>query len=174
MATKTKIVLDADVIIHFVKAQRFSQLFDIFPEYEFLLLDVVYAEVTQHRATKVQIDNTLQFFGKRISSVRFAPKGASMMEYARLLRTLGKGESACMVYCRDNHDVLGSSNLRDIRDYCAENGITYLTTLDFLYYAYIRKKMTKEECDAFIEEVVSKDSKLPSVDISQYHCEVLI
>lgn len=79
-----------------------------------------------------------------------------------------------MVYCRDNHDVLGSSNLRDIKQYCSENGITYLTTLDFLYYAYIRKKITKEECDAFIEEVISKDSKLPKIDISQYNCDVQI
>lgn len=79
-----------------------------------------------------------------------------------------------MVYCRDNNDVLGSSNLRDIKQYCTENGITYLTTLDFLYYAYIRKKITKEECDAFIEEVISKDSKIPRIDISQYHCDVQV
>lgn len=174
MTMKTKIVLDADVIIHFVKAGKFSLLLDIFPEYEYIMLDVVYDEVTKYRATKVQVDNTLQFFGKRISSVRFAPKGESTMEYAKLLRTLGKGESACLVYCRDNHDVLGSSNLRDIKEYCASNGITYLTTLDFLYYAYIRKKLTKEECDTFIADVVSKDSKLPSVDISRYHCEVIL
>jgi len=169
---KTKIVLDADVIIHFVKAERFGLLLDIFPEYEYLILDVVYAEVSKRRETKIQIDNALRFFGNRISSVKFFPKGESMKEYAKLLKTLGKGESACMVYCRDNYDVLGSSNLRDIKEYCANNGITYLTTLDFLYYAYVRKKMTKEECDAFIEVVVSKDSKLPFVDISQYHCEV--
>lgn len=174
MATKAKIVLDADVIIHFIKAGQFSLLLDIFPEYEYLILDVVYAEVTKHRPTKIQIDNTLNFFSTRISSVIFAPKGASMMEYAKLLRRLGKGESACMIYCRDNHDVLGSSNLRDIKDYCAANGITYLTTLDFLYYAFLRKKMTKEECDAFIDAVISNDSKLPRIDISKYHCEVVV
>lgn len=79
-----------------------------------------------------------------------------------------------MVYCRDNYDVFGSSNLRDIRQYCKKNGITYLTTLDFLYYAYVRKIMRKEECEAFIEEVIKKDSKLPRIDISQYICEVQI
>ncbi len=174
MANKTKIVLDADVIIHFIKAGQFSLLLDIFPEYQYLILDVVYNEVTKHRETKTQIDNTLQFFSSRISNIKFAPKGESIREYARLLRSLGRGESACMVYCLDNHDVLGSSNLRDLKQYCSENGITYLTTLDFLYYAYIRKKITKEECDAFIEEVISKDSKLPRIDISQYNCEVQI
>ena len=174
MANKTKIVLDADVIIHFIKAGQFSLLLDIFPEYQYLILDVVYNEVTKHRETKTQIDNTLQFFSSRISNIKFAPKGESIREYARLLQSLGRGESAGMVYCRDNHDVLGSSNLRDIKQYCSENGITYLTTLDFLYYAYIRKKITKEECDAFIEEVISKDSKLPKIDISQYNCDVQI
>lgn len=35
---KTKIILDADVIIHFVKAEAFSLLPDIFPEYEYVIL----------------------------------------------------------------------------------------------------------------------------------------
>ena len=172
MPNKTKIVLDADVIIHFIKACRFNLLLDIFPEYHYIILDVVYNEVTKHRETKTQIDNTLRFFSSRISNIKFDPKGESIREYARLLQSLGRGESACMVYCTDNHDVLGSSNLRDIKQYCVDNGITYLTTIDFLYYAYIRKKITKEECDAFIDEVISKDSKLPRIDISQYNCPV--
>ena len=170
MTTKIKIVLDADVIIHFVKAGQFSLLLDIFPEYQYLILDVVYDEVTVNRAMKTQIDNTLTFFASRIANVRFEPKGESRLEYARLRNTLllGKGESACMVYCRDNKEVLGSSNLGDIKEYCSLNQIKYLTTLDFLYYAFIRKKMTKEEVDAFIAEVVAKGSKLPAADIEKY------
>ena len=46
MANKTKIVLDDDVIIHFIKAGQFSLLLDIFPKYQYLILDVVYNEVT--------------------------------------------------------------------------------------------------------------------------------
>lgn len=166
MTAKTKIVLDADVIIHFVKAGQFSLLLDIFPEYQYIILDVVYDEVTVNKATKTQIDNTLKFLSARIANVTFAPKGESRLEYARLRSTLllGKGESACMVYCRDNQDVLGSSNLKDIKEYCSQNQITYLTTLDFLYYAYIRKI----EIDAFIKDVRAKGSKLPDTDIEKY------
>lgn len=40
--------------------------------------------------------------------------------------------------------------------------------IDFLYYAFIRKKMTKGDVDAFIADVFSKGSKLPSVDIEKY------
>ncbi len=53
MVAKTKIVLDADVIIHFIKAERFSLLLDIFPEYEYIILDVVYSEVTVNHSMKV-------------------------------------------------------------------------------------------------------------------------
>ncbi len=174
MATKTKIVLDADVVIHFMKADRLVFLLDIFPEYEYILLDVVYSEISRHSKAKIQIDNTLAFFKQRISTVAFTPTGDSIREYARLISTLGRGESACMVYCRDNRDVLGSSNLRDIKEYCAANGITYLTTIDFLYYAYTRGKMTKEECDDFINAVIDKGSKLPRTDISTYVCHVQV
>ena len=88
MTAKTKIVLDADVIIHFVKAGQFSLLLDIFPEYQYIILDVVYDEVTVNKATKTQIDNTLKFLSTRIANVTFAPKGESRLEYARLRSTV--------------------------------------------------------------------------------------
>ena len=109
----------------------------------------MYDEVTVNRTTKTQIDNTLNFFTNRISNVKFDPKGESRLEYARLRSSLllGKGESACMVYCRDNQDVLGSSNLKDIKKYSAN---------------------TKDEVGAFIADVIAKGSKLPHVDIEKY------
>lgn len=168
MATKTKIVLDADVIIHFIKGGLLSLLLDIFPEYQYLILDVVYREVTVNKASKTLIDNTLRFLPLRVSQVVFDPKGESRLEYAKLISTLGRGESACMVYCRDNKDVLGSSNLRDIKEYCSIHQITYLTTLDFLYYAYVRKKLSPEACGKFIKEVNDKGSRLPEIDITTY------
>lgn len=170
---KTKIVLDADVIIHFMEADSFSLLPAIFPEYDYILLDVVYNELAKNHKTKHLIDNCLRYLPK-LKQERFAPQGASMKEYFLLQRTLGKGESACMIYCRDNQDVLGSSNLRDIKDYCTKNNITYLTTLDFLCYAYCRKKMTAEECKAFMQAVNKAGSRLPIIDISQYVCTVQI
>ncbi len=95
-----------------------------------------------------------------------------MREYFQLLQKLGKGESACMIYCKDHQDVLGSSNLKDIQEYCSRNNITYLTTLDFLYYAYRRNKLTQQECTTFIQAVNNAGSKLPNIDISQYRCTV--
>ena len=138
------------------------------------ILDVVYSELSKKPQTKTYIDNISRFMASKIKMVDFIPTGAMMKEYALLLRTLGKGESVCMIYCFDNQDVLGSSNLRDIKDYCESHQITYLTTLNFLYYAYTRKVMTKQECDVFIQQVIYKGSKLPVVDISMYPCSVVL
>lgn len=59
---KTKIVLDADVIIHFMEAESFSLLLKIFPEYEYLILDIVYNELSKNIKTRNFIDNNLRFF----------------------------------------------------------------------------------------------------------------
>ena len=171
---KTKIVLDADVIIHFMKGECLNVLLDIFPEYEYLILDVVYLELSKNKETKKYIDRHLDVFSKKIRKVTFSPIGDSQRDYFKLTRTLGKGECACMIYCKDNRNVLGSSNLLDIKSYCEKYQVTYLTTLDFLYYAFVKKVMTGTECNEFIQTVIEKGSKLPYVNIEKYTCEVML
>lgn len=131
---RVKIVLDADVIIHFSKGGLLSLLPQIFPEYEYIVLDKVYNEIRTVLKSK-----------------------------------FGDGESACMAYCRYTANIIGSSNLNDIKNYCTEHKITYLTTLDFLYYAWCRNLLTEDDCATFIKDVVSKGSKLPMIQtITQY------
>lgn len=168
---KIKIVLDADVLIHFSKADRLSMLPTILPEYEHIILDIVYQEIG---SIQNQIDRQIAFLGN-IQKEHFPQSNEMMREYAQLTHSFGRGESACMAYCRFCHDVIGSSNVRDITDYCTANGITYLTTLDFLYLAYVRKKMTAEECHEFMETVNAKGSHgVPVIDITTYHFNKVI
>lgn len=159
-----KIVLDADVIIHFSKAGRLSILPNIFPKCNYIILDVIYKEL---KTIQNQINNQIYFL-KNISIEDFSPSGKMLMEYAMLTNTFGRGESACMAYCKYTNNVIGSSNLKDIKTYCSENKITFLTTLDFLCYAYTKKIMSEKECDEFIDEVISKGSKLPKIKVSNY------
>lgn len=161
---RVKIVLDADVLIHFSKAGRLSQLPEILPEYEHIVLSTVYDEVI---SIQKQLDRQIHFL-KNIIKEDFSPSGEMKKEYAMLRSRFGKGESACMAYCRYTNNVIGSSNLKDIKDYCNKQNIAYLTTTDFLYYAYINKKMTAEECSDFISTVNYKGSKLPVIDITRY------
>lgn len=168
---KTKIILDADVIIHFAKGDRLNLLPRIFKDYEYAILDTVYEEI--RNPTKTQLDNQIHFF-ENITHLRFEPTGEMRKEYAMLSSKLGKGESACLVYCRYHHDVIGSSNLKDIKEYCQQYELTYLTTLDFLYYAVKRHIMTVEEANQFISDVNSKGSKLPVINIETYPIQVLM
>jgi hypothetical protein len=168
---KTKIIIDADIIIHFSKGGWLHALPNILKEYDYVILDVVYQEV--FTPTKIQLDNQIHFL-KNISLLPFHPKGEMAKEYALLIRSLGKGESACLVYCKYNHDVIGSSNLKDIKNYCTEHQISYLTTMDFLYYAIKNGVMTLFEANKFVDNVKAKDSKLPNIDLSTYISKTIL
>lgn len=169
--TRTKIVLDADVVIHFAKGGQLSLLPRIFPDYDYVLLETVHEELLSEIRT--QVDN-LVIYLKTITLLPFTPKGDMLREYARLRSRFGKGESACMAYCLFTHNVIGSSNVRDIKEYCEERQIVYLTTIDFLWYAWRRNMLTPEKISAFIGEVRSKGSKLPLVDIEKYVCKKVL
>ena len=168
---KTKIVLDADVINHFVRGGKLSLLPKIFPEFQYIVLDVVKKELPMLILSELikQISH-----GIDIREELFNVSGEAKKEYFRLTATnglhLGKGESACMVYCKFHNDVVGSSNTRDITNYCNEHGITYLTTNDFLFYAIQRGLLKKEEAEDFIRIVICMGSNPPKVDFDQYVC----
>lgn len=168
---KTKIVLDADVIIHFAKGGKLDMLPRILPEYQFLVLDVVKKELP---LIIVSVLQRVIKHDKTIVEEEFGKTVTEMKEFARLISrnglALGRGESACMVYCRFHHDVVGSSNTKDVTDYCDENGIIYLTTCDFLYYAICRGLMTKKEADNFISKVRSLGSFPPIVNFDIFEC----
>ena len=168
---QTKIVLDADVIIHFAKGGLLSLLPGIFPEYEYVLLEAVHEELLSDIRT--QVDNQMTLL-KNITLQPFAPRGEMLREYAMLRSKFGKGESACMAYCLFTHNVIGSSNWRDIRAYCEEKKIVYLTTIDFLWYAWRKGMLSPADISAFINEVKQKGSKLPEVEIEKYVCETIL
>lgn len=172
VSQKTKIVLDADVINHFAKGGLLPLLPKIFPEFQYIVLDVVRRELLSLILPLLEKQVTKE---KNIYYEVFGASSGEKKEYLRLTSTkglhLGRGESACMVYCRYHHDVVGSSNLKDITDYCDEFGITYLTTNDFLFYAIRRGLLTKEQADSFVADVRSKGSRLPRVDFDFYFCD---
>ncbi|MEI6138785.1 MAG: hypothetical protein WCP85_05960 [Mariniphaga sp.] len=103
-----------------------------------------------------------------IKEINFQTNRLVMIEYAKLIKTFGKGESACMAYCKFNKDILASSNLKDIARYCEDNAIQYLTTMDFLAEALKEKQLTEQECNDFIRDVKAVGSKLPVSTIGEY------
>lgn len=159
-----KILLDADVIIHFIKGEQLGIINKIFPN-KLYILNFVFDEVFKGKL-RVQVGNLIQY--KIINELNFSTDIDIIKEYARLKKRYGSGESACMAYCKFHNDILASSNLKDIKSYCKKNKIQYLTTMDFIYEAYQKKIIDESEADYFIYNVKSRDSKLPCNTIKEY------
>ena len=164
---KIKIVLDTDVVLHFMKGSRLSLLLDIFAsECEYVMLSTTYDEI-RNRDQKNQIDNHINLL-KNLTKVEFNPTGEMRRVYAMLTSQFGKGESACMAYCQFEHHVIGSNNTRDIREYCNNHGISYLTTGDFLYYAIKRGMMTESDATQLIADARAQGSNVRDFDYNTH------
>ncbi len=118
-APQINVILDSDVIIHFIKGGCFNVLPSILPAYSFVILDVVYERELAH-AHRVQINNTIKFL-KSIRIEKWEMQKEERDEFIFLQKKYGWGESASMVYCKYRNNVLASSNLKDIIRYCEEN-----------------------------------------------------
>ena len=156
-SSEPKILLDCDVIIHFIKAGKQLLLPKIYPG-RFVILDKIYDELMTRPSNRIPVGNFIAYTKIEIIPM---PKNIEIIkEYAILKKTKGVGEAACMAVARHTSDYIASSNLKDIRLYCETHNIVYLTTMDILLEAFKLKIMSEEECDAFIKDVKSKDSIL--------------
>lgn len=165
---KTKIVIDANIIIHFLKGGYLHILHTIFPNYEYVILDIVLnKEIRNNSDTRAAIDNHILLL-KNLKEIQWNPEGEMRKEFAFLSSKRGLGESACLAYCKYNKDVIASSDFKDIKSYCNDNDIIYVGTMDFLWEAYTKGIMSENECNNFIKDVIAKDSKLPNIKITEH------
>ncbi|SFD75296.1 hypothetical protein SAMN05518672_10370 [Chitinophaga sp. CF118] len=160
-----KILLDSDVIRHFINGNQLLILSRIFPN-RFVMLDKVKNELCRSRGIVLQVNNFLSM--TKVPVIPFPTDRIIMQEYALLTRQFGEGESACMSVARHQKQFIASSNLKDISAYCRTHGIMYLTTMDILLEAFKKNILTQEECDAFIHDVKSNGSKLPCNTLDEF------
>ncbi|ULQ55825.1 hypothetical protein KJS94_14340 [Flavihumibacter rivuli] len=160
-----KILLDADVVIHFIKGGSHLKLASIFPG-RLVMLDKVKQELIKHKSASISIENFLHW--TKIPVIPMPKDVHILREYAALKKLRGEGESACMAVARFRRDYIASSNLKDIKSYCQENQIVYYTTMDILEFAITKGIMNQSECDQFIKEVTSKGSKLPFSSMAEF------
>ena len=100
---KKKILLDADVIIHFSKGEQLGILNKIFQNKLYILQHVLKEIFTL--SLRTEIENLIRF--KIIHELEFPSNFEVLNEYAKLKRTFGSGESACMAYCRYFQGYIG-------------------------------------------------------------------
>ena len=160
-----KILFDADVLIHFDKGGQLSLLPQIYPG-RLCIMDEVLQELRTGSSARTTIDQLIQ--QGDIESVAIAAFPTAFVEYAQLIRRLGRGESACMALARFDDRYLASSNLRDIQVYCEKHSIHYVTTLDILVQVEQLGLLSEADCDQFIRQVKQRNSRLPVNSLAEY------
>jgi len=170
------ILIDADVISHFLTAREGVSINKIFPN-KIFVLDKVHAELQRWPSAGFRQELSILFQQKILRLMDF-PESDEVIkkEYLWIKSKMfkGDGESACLAVARHNKHILASSNLRDISSYCVTHKIDYLTTMDFLCEAMKKKVFTMEKCNEFISAVLKAKSKLPVTQMSNYICRELI
>jgi predicted nucleic acid-binding protein len=160
-SSSKKILIDADVVSHFISGGEIYLLPQIFP-FPLFILDKVYEELEKYRKKKTEVDNLLN---QKILTLLPFPESNQIVRkeylYLKNKEFRGAGESACMALARHSEDIIGSSNLKDIADYCKRYNITYFTTLDFIDYAFQTGLINEERANLFISKLHQAKHRIP-------------
>ncbi|MBN8853709.1 MAG: hypothetical protein BGO55_11700 [Sphingobacteriales bacterium 50-39] len=160
-----KILLDCDVVIHFLKGGKIMELPTIFPG-RFVMLDKVHNELMKRNSNVLAIGVFLA--SAKIPIIPMPTDPLIVKEYFTLRKLMDDGESACLSVAKHNGEYVASSNITQIADYCRTHNIVYYTTMDLLVEAVAKGVMTEADADQFIQEVIRRGSKLPNIRIRNY------
>jgi len=162
-----KILLDSDVLRHFLRGRSLDLLREIFPE-NLYILDLVEHEICRSPRIAVEIQRIIE--NGTLKRLNFPTGTRFINEYAELVRRYGVGESACMAVARYRDDIIASNNLNDIEEYCHIHDIQFLKTIDILYIAYKRDVMSEADVDEFLDKNLSGEnpSKIPFSTLQQF------
>lgn len=147
------ILLDADVISHFISCKEILFLHKILEPHSIAILDNVYNEVARIPSRKLVLDNLIMSV-RQVSIMPFPIENMEIKkEFALIKRNnplIGDGERACMAVAKFHKDIIASSNYRDIVPYCKANDILYLGTLDILTISLQKGVFDNSRCNSFI------------------------
>lgn len=140
MGRNKVILVDADVISHFMATGYIDRLTEILQPHAVMIVENVYKEASYHPTEpdrKRKVDKWMERC--KVCKIAFPYANENIRrEFLRLKKEnpmLGDGERACMSMARFGQEVIASSNFRDVAPYCDENGIEYIGTLDVLTIA---------------------------------------
>lgn len=173
MKNKISILIDADVVSHFITAGEGKNINKIFPNNNIYILDKVHAELQNWRSIQVRNEISDILSKKILKLIKFPEENELVKkEYLWIKKMMfkGDGESASLALARFDNKILASSNLRDIMPYCIRHNMNYLTTMDFLCEAIRIGFYTNQQCNDFISKVLNNKSILPVNCIEDYKC----
>lgn len=172
-SSKRIILIDADVVSHFVTATEAASLHLVFPNNPIHLLDKVHAELQRWPSARMRSTVSDLLSSKYVSLMNFPEEDDLIKREYNWIKSMmfkGDGESACLAVAKYQKNILASSNLKDIKSYCTTHKIDYLTTMDFLCEALRTGLFEETRCNRFIALVLVSNGKLPAKTMAEYNC----
>lgn len=154
--TNKQILLDCDVISHFIANNLLEDLPLILAPHPCFILDHVYSEVSAWPMRLAFLEATIK--SGKIQRMAFPEDFETKKEFARIKSCyplIGDGERACMAVARFNENIVASSNFRDVAPYCAKFNVLFLGTLDILLLAFEKGIYSEAQCDGFIQTALT-------------------
>jgi predicted nucleic acid-binding protein len=145
------ILLDCDVMSHFIASNALEDLPLILEPHQCVVLDYVYTEMAARPMRLAFLEAVIN--SGKIKKIDFPDDVEINKEFARIKSKkplIGEGERACMAVARFSKNVIASSNFRDVAPYCNDHNIHYLGTLDILAVAASKGLYDEAKCDQFI------------------------
>jgi hypothetical protein len=167
------ILIDADVVSHFITAGEGLSINKIFPNNHIYILDKVHAELQRWPVEEIRNEISNILSKKILKLIDFPEDNEEIKKEYLWIKSMlfkGDGESASLAVARYDNKILASSNLKDIRSYCITHKMNYLTTMDFLCEALKSGFYSKTKCNDFITIVLKNKGKLPVDCIEKYNC----
>lgn len=144
---KKIVLLDSDVISHFIAAGKIDDLNKILSPHILMIVRQVYEESSYHpffEDRKMELDEWINKYHIRIIEFPYDNENIKL-EFYRIKKEnprFGKGERACMAIAKYEKQVIASSNFKDVAEYCEINGIEYMSYVS----EELRVKSEKSNC----------------------------
>lgn len=154
--TNKLVLLDCDVISHFIANNSLEDLPLILAPHPCFILDFVYLEVAAWPMRLAFLEATIK--AGIIKRMAFPEDFETKKEFARIKSCyplIGDGERACMAVARFNENIVASSNFRDVAPYCTKFNVLFLGTLDILTVAIEKGIYDEQQCDEFIQTALT-------------------
>lgn len=171
---KKVILIDSDVISHFIAANKIDDLTKILSPHTLFIVPQVYEESIRHPFYEDREEEVDEWIARcNIMKMDFPSNDLRVkLEYYRLKKEdkrIGKGERACMAIAKYGKEVIASSNFRDVAEYCDANDIEYIGLMDILCIAIKKGIYDIETCNKFIHVItIVNGARLPFDDITKY------
>ncbi len=83
-------------------------------------------------------------------------------------KVIGRGEAASIALAKKYNGILGSNNLRDIKQYVEAFSLKHMTTGDILVEAYKKKLITEHEANTIWANMLKKKRKLGASSFTEF------